>query len=556
MLTSRAERLVAGGRVVLASFSLLAIYFDPTEPAKYEQLTYGLLALFVAYALAVALWTWPRVTQARAWAVTTHVIDLLFFSVLIYFTEGPVSPFFVYFVFALFSASLRLNVTATIWTAIAAVSIFLALGFYATQFLEDTSFELNRFLVRSVYLVVMATLLVHLASYEQRVRREVERLASWPRGVPHDLLALVNESITMAAETLHSPRVMLAWREEGVPRLFTGTRGPAGLEIREEVGDHAETLVGSREKRTMVVRYDRRPEALVHTDHGGFEWRDDVGLDRELCAAFHIERALVTFFQQKHLEGAVLFLDSFEVKHEDISVGAIVARVIGARLEQLSETRRAERAAVSLARAQLGRDLHDSLLQSLTGTALQLEMARRMIARDPGVAQQRLAELQELIASEQRELRQVVEQLQRERSDHSDVELGERFSTLALRLRSQWDLHAEIESDPLLRVLSPLMKHEVFSIVSEALANAAKHAGASRVTATVALRDSGVAIEVVDDGRGFAFHGRYDLAQLTEHRRGPVTLRERVASLGGDLVIESSSTGARLLISLPLAVTE
>jgi hypothetical protein len=100
MLTSRAERLVAGGRVVLATFSLLAIYIDPTEPAKYRELTYSLLVAFVLYALGVALWTWPRLTQGRTWTIATHLADMLFFTVLIYFTEGPVSPFFLYFVFA------------------------------------------------------------------------------------------------------------------------------------------------------------------------------------------------------------------------------------------------------------------------------------------------------------------------------------------------------------------------------------------------------------------------------------------------------------------------
>lgn len=551
MLTSRAERLVAGGRIVLASFSLVAIYIDPTEPAQYERLTYSLLVLFVAYAAAVALWTWPRVTQRRGWTIATHVIDLLFFSVLIYVTEGPVSPFFIYFVFALFSASLRLNVSGTIWTAVTAVVIFLGMGLYANLVLQDPSFELNRFLVRGVYLVVIATLLVHLASYEQNMRSELGKLASWPRGVARDTEALIRESLETAASILNARRVVIAWRDESVPRMFIGVKSDSSIAVREELGDFVELLLGS-ERRTMVVRYDKRAEALVHTESGGFEWRSDMRLDPEFCEAFEVERALVTFFGHQNLQGAVVFLDSVEITTEDIAIGAIISRIIGARLEQLSESRRAEHAAVAVARSQLGRDLHDSLLQSLTGTALQLEVARRLVPRDPDLAQQRLSELQALIASEQRELRQVVQQLQHDRHDPDDIELSERLSKLALRFRSQWDLAVEIESDPLVRMLSPLMKHEVFSIVSEAIANAAKHASPTRVTAAVRLADRGVSIDVTDDGRGFPFSGTYDLAQLTQLRRGPVTLRERVASLSGDLTINSSSSGARLLITLPL----
>jgi type I site-specific restriction endonuclease len=49
----RTEQLIASGRVVLASFSLLAIWLDPSAPAKYADLVYALLAVYVVYALAV-----------------------------------------------------------------------------------------------------------------------------------------------------------------------------------------------------------------------------------------------------------------------------------------------------------------------------------------------------------------------------------------------------------------------------------------------------------------------------------------------------------------------
>ena len=48
VLHGRTERLVAAGRVVLASSSLLAIWLDPSQPEKYEAVTYGLMAAYVA----------------------------------------------------------------------------------------------------------------------------------------------------------------------------------------------------------------------------------------------------------------------------------------------------------------------------------------------------------------------------------------------------------------------------------------------------------------------------------------------------------------------------
>jgi signal transduction histidine kinase len=59
------------------------------------------------------------------------------------------------------------------------------------------------------------------------------------------------------------------------------------------------------------------------------------------------------------------------------------------------------------------------------------------------------------------------------------------------------------------------------------------------------------------NGRGFAgFSGRHDLASLNRMKVGPRTLKERVSAVRGSLVIESSDTGARVEIRVPLmAVT-
>jgi signal transduction histidine kinase len=57
----------------------------------------------------------------------------------------------------------------------------------------------------------------------------------------------------------------------------------------------------------------------------------------------------------------------------------------------------------------------------------------------------------------------------------------------------------------------------------------------------------------VDDGCGFPFRGTYDLRALNEMNAGPLTLRERVAGLKGDLHLRSSDSGTGLLIRLPSA---
>jgi signal transduction histidine kinase len=68
----------------------------------------------------------------------------------------------------------------------------------------------------------------------------------------------------------------------------------------------------------------------------------------------------------------------------------------------------------------------------------------------------------------------------------------------------------------------------------------------------IAARDQKVLIDIRDNGRGFAFEGRYDHAALTEMKLGPETLKERILQLGGSLAIASTADGAHLQIEIPM----
>jgi signal transduction histidine kinase len=59
-------------------------------------------------------------------------------------------------------------------------------------------------------------------------------------------------------------------------------------------------------------------------------------------------------------------------------------------------------------------------------------------------------------------------------------------------------------------------------------------------------------IVMADNGDDYPFRGRYDLAALTERKLGPVSLQERIVSLGGGVTTDSTESGSRLKITLPL----
>jgi signal transduction histidine kinase len=68
----------------------------------------------------------------------------------------------------------------------------------------------------------------------------------------------------------------------------------------------------------------------------------------------------------------------------------------------------------------------------------------------------------------------------------------------------------------------------------------------------VVADDDRVRISVADNGRGFAFDGRYEHAELASLGLGPQSLCRRVEATGGTVTIESSDAGSRLDIAVPI----
>jgi signal transduction histidine kinase len=94
--------------------------------------------------------------------------------------------------------------------------------------------------------------------------------------------------------------------------------------------------------------------------------------------------------------------------------------------------------------------------------------------------------------------------------------------------------------------LPPPVESAAYFVVSEALANVAKYAQASRADVTVKREDGRVTVEVADDGVGGA-----DAARGSGLRG----LADRVAALDGTLALDSpQGGGTRLRAEIPCAL--
>ena len=554
---SRIERLIAITRVVMAIAALLAIWLDPSQPARYAWVAYASLTCYVVYALALALLAWQAVASLRRLRLTTHVLDLAFFSLLIYLTEGPASPFFVYFVFSLVCATLRWRWHGTLWTAVAALTIFIGMGVYGATLARDPAFALHRVIIRAVYLAMAAALLGYLGAHKRRVDSNMTKLAAWPRGTFEDLSALAQNQLAHAADLLYAPRVLMFWEEPEEPWIHLAVWSRNAFHMSREPPDTFDRLVAEPFIDASFFSLDVRvpvPKVLYTSSGDLLSW-DGAPLHPSVQTRFAIGPVLSPRLHGATFNGRLLFLDMRRLTPDELVLSDIVAHQVVADMDQYYLSRRLQHAAVTEERLRLARNLHDGLLQSLTGMSLQMAAVRRLLEENLHEARDHLLEIQRLIAEEQRDLRFLVRELKSATLQASTADFGlvTRLEAVGEQIERQWGLRVELGvklSEP---QLPTELTHEIYYIVHEALVNAARHACASSVCAEIDRQDDHVRITVADNGRGFPFRGHYALPALMALQLGPVMLRDRVASLGGTLALESTAAGSCLVICLPLA---
>lgn len=227
-----------------------------------------------------------------------------------------------------------------------------------------------------------------------------------------------------------------------------------------------------------------------------------------------------------------------------ISLGfQALTREVGQRqrlVEELTRTRSqlavAERAAgVVDERARLAREIHDTLSQSLSSIIMLLHAAQRS---GPGSASglERLEQARQAAEDALAETREFIHALAPPSLRPGGI--AEALDRLARQTEAATGLRVSLTLPEDTGSLPTPVAAGLLRIAQSAMANVTQHAHATRVDVTLTRLGDEIVLDVVDDGDGF------DVGQLTTSRDRPpfglITMKERAASLGGTLVVESS----------------
>ncbi|MEV5318132.1 sensor histidine kinase [Streptomyces sp. NPDC052687] len=224
-------------------------------------------------------------------------------------------------------------------------------------------------------------------------------------------------------------------------------------------------------------------------------------------------------------------------------------------IEELTATRAdlatAQHAAGVLAeRERLAREIHDTLAQGLSSIQLLLRAAERALPRTPENAARYVDQARQAAVDNLAEARRFVAALAPPALEGTTLAgaLERLCATTSTRHRLTARFHLTGEPVPLATA------HEVvlLRVAQSALANTVRHAEAATVEVTLSYLGDHVAVDIVDDGRGFD-PDRLPAPDPETGGFGLAAMRARVHALGGTLTLASApGHGTALAAQLPL----
>ena len=200
-------------------------------------------------------------------------------------------------------------------------------------------------------------------------------------------------------------------------------------------------------------------------------------------------------------------------------------------------------------RSRIAREIHDGVIQVLYSVDCQIDVMRRQNVPNPSQINEGLTRVQKLLQENIVEVRELVQR-------YRPPDLGPQglvgfVAELVQKFQDETGIKAQFVSEVDRFPFPMSIRHELARIVQEALVNVRKHSSAHHVLVQFVMEKGKWKFVIDDDGCGFDFAGRLSHVELDARGKGPVVIKERVHTIGGELSVESTpGHGSRLEIQL------
>ena len=526
-------RVIALGRLLLATLFLVSISVDVSQPAQAPASTYALLGAYVAFAAGIVALTWRNWWLDAKLAGPVHAIDIILFALLVLLTDGYTSPFFTFFMFLLLSAAIRWGWQSTALTAILLTLLYLVLGLLAVP--SGEAFELQRFVVRSGQLVILSLILIWFGinHWGTQITARGDDLLDYPSLDESP----VEIGLRAAMKQVGARAGGFIWHEDG---------NVSGLAIRDgaltkvDVAPTISVITAA----TSPFLYDFPKGRALRRDSErnlrAFSPRDAIGAD--IMSSLTLRDGLAIPVWSDTGEGMLYLSDIPDLSTDHIDLGNQIAADAAAQFQRHALLEAVEESAEGRSRLTLARDLHDSVVQFLAGAAFRIEAMKRAHGSGREIEAD-LDELKQLMLQEQAELRTFITAL-RSGPVVAFNAVAHDLTLLAERLSRQWGIACESSAKRADIMIPARLHQDLRQLIREAVANAVRHADAKSVMIVLAAVQNELRLDLTNDG--IRYPQTRDSVEL------PQSLSERVGQADGTLELSRGMGVTRISISLPI----
>jgi signal transduction histidine kinase len=533
LTTAVDQRTIAVMRLVLAASALVIIAIDPTEPSRLVVLTYLALSLYTAYSAALYLHLLRQPLQPGGASARLYWLDVGWYVILSSLSQGTSSIFFFGFFFAILVASFQDGRAAGLQVTLASAVLYALIGLVTSP--VEVAQDLNRFLLRPVYLLVLGYMMAYWGGFEILLKRrlallrEVTALGNPRFGVDHTIGTLL-------------ARVCTFYQAEA---CFMVLADPARETYRlHRASDHVEPGAVLPPPAIQALLAVPPGAVLVYPERPPARWSPFGGRPPDPGATLAATLNATAFVSVPVRYGTELIGRFYLVARQrrfSASDGHFLVQLVEQVTPILQNIQLVDRLASDAAdheRQRIARNIHDSVIQPYIGLQMGLAATQQKLCASGSPAAPDLARLLALSDDGIADLRAFVHDLTGT-TDHEGGFLPavRRYSG---KFQAATGITVQVEAPADLH-LHDRLAAELFQIVAEGLSNVRRHTQATRVIIRLSRRIDGLGLEIEND------------RAASPRRFLPRSIAGRAAALGGTAQIQHPAPERTIVcIHIPL----
>ena len=548
-------KLISAMRAFIAAFALLVTLIDPTGPDRYLSATYVALVLYTIYSLVFLILSLTRSDLIPLGIM--HWLDVAWYLLLIGLSNGSDSIFFSFFFFAILTGSFGWGLKTGLRLTLVSACLFTTVAILTAP--RNPSFELNRFLIRSMQLLILGYMISRWGGFKIQLRDRLQLLkeitvVSNPRfGIDRILSAILDRLRSFYDANACLLIIQSKPNQTDSYQMYRVRRGghSTGAAPPQITKVDVELFIPPINRNAIRYRDNGRPRISLFDLNTRQLRPGDPGKAIAVASALETDDFLSLPISRRNETIGWLYIIGTSERFDESAMDFLLQLMdhVTLLMENVQLVDSLASDAAEQERRRIARDIHDSVIQPYLGLQLGISaLARKLQSGNTGILDN-VEELLDLTNHELAEMRRYVWGLRANEERH-DVLLPS-IHRYAGRFSAVTGIKVNVQSTGKIEV-NDRISAELFQIVAEGLSNVRRHALCDDASIHMACLDGHLILEIKNRRPQPAERNGDGHANQTRLFR-PRSIAERVELLGGETEVtvdENNYTVVR--VSLPL----